>query len=303
MVHIKINVASGGVEHGTMTLPQLLSTAFGAGSSGQVFTSGGGAADPTWAATAAGSTSIESSQTVSFPAVPGTSYVISGSSNVTATLPTAVGITGQTVRLRCAKGYTGLLTIATTSSQTLGPSTAIIQILYAGETAVVQSDGANWARTGGVIIPCHAQLNLSTPQSIAAVTGVPVTLDTSVFDNTGKMNSTSGHTITAFRAGSYLVNVVGRFNAPDPTLGYTFITQARKNGTQALFAQIGLGVTGIAGNQLVGVSGTLVLAVGDALDVLVYFGPSTGTTALNLQGDASAANGPTFLEVLETPMW
>ncbi len=51
MAHIKINVASGGIEHGTMTLPQLLGSAFGPGVSGQPLTSAGGAADPSFAST------------------------------------------------------------------------------------------------------------------------------------------------------------------------------------------------------------------------------------------------------------
>ncbi len=51
MAHIKINVASGGIEHGTLTLPQLMGAAFGPGAAGQPLTSAGGAADPSFAST------------------------------------------------------------------------------------------------------------------------------------------------------------------------------------------------------------------------------------------------------------
>ncbi|MEA9985653.1 right-handed parallel beta-helix repeat-containing protein [Subtercola sp. RTI3] len=63
------------------------------------------------------------------------------SSPLTHTLPTAVGITGRIYSIKNIN--TGIVTIATTSSQTIeGATTFLLSAQYA--FAIVQSDGANW---------------------------------------------------------------------------------------------------------------------------------------------------------------
>jgi hypothetical protein len=71
--------------------------------------------------------------------------VFTGSSAATLTLPTAVGCAGRSYMIKNASttGPTPLLTIATTSSQTIdGVTTWLLD--YANETVTVVSDGSNW---------------------------------------------------------------------------------------------------------------------------------------------------------------
>ncbi len=88
MAHIKINVASGGIEHGTMTLTQLVSAAFGAGSSGQVFTSNGGAADPSWTTGSAGAGTVTSVSIVTANGFSGSVATATSTPAITLTLAT-----------------------------------------------------------------------------------------------------------------------------------------------------------------------------------------------------------------------
>ena len=101
------------------------------------------------------STITEVSQASSFTAFAGTFYAISGSSAVTATLPTAVGIAGQTIRIRCVSGYTGLCTITGTSGQTIGGQAS--RIIFAGESPLLQSMGAAGSGLAGRLSPRHAR--------------------------------------------------------------------------------------------------------------------------------------------------
>ncbi|MBA3678577.1 hypothetical protein H0W80_00015 [Candidatus Saccharibacteria bacterium] len=72
-------------------------------------------------------------------------YTIDCTTNTfTVTLPTAVGVTGQVYNIK--NSGTGVITIATTSSQTIdGVTTAVLSTQYA--SLVVQSTGANWIIT------------------------------------------------------------------------------------------------------------------------------------------------------------
>jgi hypothetical protein len=69
--------------------------------------------------------------------------------NRVATLPTAVGISGKILTISRSVNSTNTLTIATTSSQTIGgrASSAIV-LRRAGDFVRVQSDGANWQILG-----------------------------------------------------------------------------------------------------------------------------------------------------------
>jgi hypothetical protein len=65
------------------------------------------------------------------------------SSAFNVTLPTAVGVTGQTYTIKRINSGANIVTIATTSSQTIdGSTTAPIKLQYQSLTVV--SDGANW---------------------------------------------------------------------------------------------------------------------------------------------------------------
>lgn len=71
------------------------------------------------------------------------------SGSITLTLPTAVGVTGQTYFLKKTDSTANTVTVATTSSQTIdGQASKVLSIQYDG--IQVASDGANWVITGMV---------------------------------------------------------------------------------------------------------------------------------------------------------
>jgi hypothetical protein len=248
-----------------------------------------------------GSTTItEVSQTSSFTATANSFYAISGSSNVTATLPTAVGIAGQTIRIRCVSGYTGLCTITGTSSQTIGPASATSQILYAGESALLQSDGANWVRTGGTIIPARAQITLAASQTIPDNSSTKVLMDTPGFDNTGHMNLVGSNAIKPFRPGQYRITSyvqTGVITTAESDV-YTATTSIAVNGTNgAGNGQIQMSGPGIPFTFSNGFTVSLTLAAGDLVTVSFYC-HHTGTQTVSVGGNVG-----TFLEVEEIPSW
>lgn len=114
------------------------------GSSGQVLTSQGTTVAPVWATNAAGALNV-TAKTTTYTAV-ANDFVLASGSAFTVTLPTAVGISGQTIRLKKTDAsLTNIITIATTSSQTIdGSTTFTLNTQY--EELTVCSDGSNWQK-------------------------------------------------------------------------------------------------------------------------------------------------------------
>jgi hypothetical protein len=254
------------------------------------------------------STSItETSETANFSAVAGVNYVISGTSNLTATLPTAVGITGQSIRIRCATGYTKLVTIATTSAQTIGPSAATTQYIYAGETATLMSDGANWVRTGGLIIPCHCKIHASAAtQSIAAQANVTVLLNSTDIDTSGQMATLGSNAITILRPGIYTMTGTAAWAVLSTSNSWVVYTSVAKNTSPLMHQLVYIGNTIALGDPfLLPVIMSSTLAAGDVLTLLVFQTPNSGTPAVNLIGTGtnSGVTYQTSLEVIEVPQW
>ena len=81
-------------------------------------------------------------KTTTYTVVAATDYIIDCTSGTfTVTMPTAVGIAGQSFIIK--NSGTGVITIATTSSQTIdGALTFLLSVQY--EALTVLSDGANW---------------------------------------------------------------------------------------------------------------------------------------------------------------
>jgi hypothetical protein len=246
-----------------------------------------------------GTAVTETSETASFSAAAGNLYAISGSSAVTATLPTAVGITGQTIRLRCANGYTGLLTIATTSSQTLGPSGATSQILYAGESALVQSDGSNWVRTGGTIIPASCTITPAGTQSIPDLTSTKVAFDTLAYDNTGQMAVTASNEIQILRPGRYAISASAYFDSLSAQ-EYSILADVFTNGSPnglTFRTLIPIATGSLPTNVILVPQGSITCAAGDVITLNI----SQVNTAASAE---TLFQGPyTFLTVTEIPRW
>jgi hypothetical protein len=247
-----------------------------------------------------GSTTItEVSRTASFTAAANSFYAISGSANVTATLPTAAGIAGQTIRIRCVSGYTGLCTIATTGGQTIGPASATSQIIRAGESALVQSDGANWVRTGGTIIPCACQMLMGSTQSLVSGTAGLILLNTVVYDNTGRMAITASNQIKIIRPGVYRVGFAATIGMLASQAYLMYASCSSTGATSPPTVEQSAGATpGAAGwyAQISG-GGTIVSAAGDLLTLNVYQ-VNTAASAETVQN-----GNQTMLEVTEILAW
>jgi hypothetical protein len=255
------------------------------------------------AAVAAAGTVTETSHTTSFSAAAGSFHAISGSSDLTATLPTAVGIAGQTVRIRCASGYTGRCTIASTASQTIGPAGATSQIIFVGESALVQSDGANWVRTGGTIIPCRAGLYLSATQTPATASAwINVPLNMVLVDNTGLMTNTTNHSITIPRPGTY--KTTGNLAVSLATL---LLPQSfggiNKGGIGTQVSVLGFSSwnSTVSVAFVVNIEDTLISAAGDVLTLGAFLGSSSNS--LTLPGGVPGASLTCELLVTEVPSW
>lgn len=89
------------------------------------------------------STVISKSANYTLTSSDGIALVTSGASGVTVTLPTAVGIAGRRYDIKKVDNGIGILTINTTSSQTIdGQLNQYIPYQYYSLTVV--SNGANW---------------------------------------------------------------------------------------------------------------------------------------------------------------
>ena len=249
------------------------------------------------AATGSSSTITEVSQTASFTAAANGFYAISGSANVTATLPTAAGIAGQTVRVRCVPGYTGLCTITGTGGQTIASNTS--RRIYAGESPLLQSDGANWVRVGGLLIPCRAKIFLSTTQTIPG-SGVDtkILFDTVAYDNTGLMAIATGNSITVPRTSNYMLTLKVNAIPAEPIQQIYMLID--KNGTPLEQSAFYFSPTA---NTVVtwGTTATIPLTASDILTASVNL--STGTIIYGNSSYPSGANAITTLEAVEMLSW
>lgn len=86
------------------------------------------------------------SQTTTYPITTSDDIILCSGSAFTATLPTAVGVTGKTYIIKKTDATAAnVITIATTSSQTIGLASATSFTLQTiDDTIMVVSDGSNW---------------------------------------------------------------------------------------------------------------------------------------------------------------
>jgi hypothetical protein len=242
-------------------------------------------------------TFTEVSRTASFTAAANGFYAISGSSNVTATLPTAVGIAGQTIRIRCASGYTGLCTITGTSGQTIGGASS--RIIFVGESPLLQSDGSNWVRTGGTIIPATCTINSIGTQSIASTVQTSIAFNAIVYDNTGQMAVTASNEIKILRPGRYTMYASAYFDSLTAQ-EYSMRTDILQNGTPTgITSRIlyPIATSGLETDASMLPHGDLRCASGDVVTVVIFQNNPAASAATLFQGPY------TYLSVTEIPQW
>lgn len=134
-----LTAANGAIPYSTASAFELLAP----GSSGQVLTSGGGAA-PTWQTPAAGNVLAVVAKTANYTLTTSDNIVTGNSSGgtFTLTLPTAVSNSRLYTLIKTDSSFTKI-TIATTSAQTIGGASTKI-LATQNEQYTFYSDGSNW---------------------------------------------------------------------------------------------------------------------------------------------------------------
>jgi len=119
---------------------------------------------------------------------------------VTVTLPAPASL--LVVRLRIDPTSTKLVTLSPHASETIDGASS--RVLWAGESAILISDGTNWFKVAGKTITMVCDLYQTSGQNLAnGSTIYQVLLDTTNIDNTGLMADTANHRVTIQRTGIY----------------------------------------------------------------------------------------------------
>lgn len=140
-------------------------------------------------------------QTGTYAAVIG-DFVRVTSGTFTITLPTAVSVAGQCITI--VNAGTGVITIATTSSQTihLGSALAsgVIKMGTIGDKLIVTSDGANW-----VVASFEVFIGSKANTSTTSISGTTLLIfGTEEFDPQGDYDNTTG-LYTCSIPGTYMI--------------------------------------------------------------------------------------------------
>jgi len=281
-----------------------------AGTAGQVLTSqGGGSTAMTWSTVSGGSgdlvstlTSAEISITTTATATISRMHVISGTSaSYTITLPTAVGNAGKLIGFRVAtSGATKLYTLDGNSTETIDG--ALTRIMWAGESAILLSDGSNWFKIAGRSLPMSAAMFNSAVTSMSHATVTKIAINSTDTDNTGLMSDTSNNRINIQRPSTYLVTAEAVVGASDGTGALSadsarIIVIVQNNGSQISTAEVPGVSNGFPSPVAVR---TISLASGDQITLHAY--QQTGVTQ-GARGGASLANGGSQISVTEVPQW
>ena len=171
---------------------------------------------------------------------------------------------------------------------------AATRIMWAGETAMLLSDGAGWIKIAGKSIPMVA--NLGSPSSatwlsVGNTTFTKLGLNT-VVDDPAALANTSTFRITIARPGRYKIEARAYFYDSSARVIPRALCAVYKNGVNTLQSE----ESGPAGCWPHPISiGVLPLTTGDYLDVWAYHNVGAAIYV--------AGGNPTFLSILEVPAW
>lgn len=220
----------------------------------------------------------------------GKMHVCTGTStNYTLILPSAVGNAGKIIGVRMAATLTKLVTIGCSGGQSIDGS--VTRIMWAGESAILLSDGSGWVKVAGKSIPFCAEMRRVNAQQIAHGTISKVLLDTVNYENVAGMCSTENSRISVPRPGFY--SVIGCLiygSLP----GESMNTQVRIDKNSAnitLYA-----IASIATSYPVCIKPcNLFLSAGDYLEISGY---QVSGSPVNLW-----VSDPNTLTIVEVPRW
>lgn len=213
-------------------------------------------------------------------------HVCSGTTaDYTVTLPTAASNAGKMIGFRMATGLTKIVTLDGNSSETIDGATT--RLMWAGESALLMSDGSNWFKIAGKTLPMIGVLTRTTDQSMGSGSSYQqVQVDTAEID-TGSVADTTNYRITIRRPGTYRYTGRARYN--NASFGADAYVAIYKNGTIFASSEAG-GNMGSYNSQQT--NGTIALAAGDYIEVwFVQYSGSARTL------------GSGYLDATEVPTW
>jgi hypothetical protein len=216
----------------------------------------------------------------------------------TVTLPTPVGYAGQQTGIRVAHSSTQLLTLATAAGLIDGAST---RIMWAGESAMLESDGTNWVKIAGRTIPMQGVMALSAAQLIGTGTVTNVPLTETYIDNTALMcDPVTNQYITVQRPADYTVTARVAWAALAAVSNRT-ITVAYKNGSSSAPAAQDERYASTGGLPCIGATGVMAFAAGDHCTLSAY--QSSGASLDANVGTPLYYGDGTLLSLTEIPAW
>jgi hypothetical protein len=215
--------------------------------------------------------------------------VITATAACSAKLPAPA--TGHVLGVRISPASSNLFTLTPNNTETIDGYTS--RILWAGESAVLVSDGTNWYKVAGKTIPMVC--DLATPSgspSILNNTETKLTITSVIIDNTGLMANISSNQINCLRSGNYLITPLVRTTST--SLGNTFDSWMRPNGSgYVAFSQTDL----TAGNTSC-VPAVTAFTASAYMELWCFQNSDTSATMYGTGGQDGC-----HLGVLEIPAW
>lgn len=226
-------------------------------------------------------------------------HVCSGTTaDYTVTLPAAAGNTGKFIGFRMATGLTKLVTLDGDASETIDG--ALTRIMWAGESAILLSDGANWFKVSGKSLPMIGTIGLTANQTgVATATITKVVLDRVDDDNTGMMVDTTNKRLNIKRPGDY--NVAGCVVFSSLTAAATrCISQVQIGPSGSLVAHFNAEAPGSTGSFVspFGIKMRRNMATTDLIELYAFHNVGANQTLIGV-----ASGSACFVSAVEVPKW
>lgn len=239
--------------------------------------------------------SLETSITTTATATLGAMHVCSGTTaDYTVTLPTAVGNAGRVIGFRMSNALTKLVTLDGNSTETIDGATT--RVMWASESAILISDGAQWCKIAGKTRPLKCSMRKTTDQTISTGTLTLITLDATDVDNLGSLANTGSNRIDFKRPSDYLIiGVVPLFLSAAAT---RTIAYCEKNASGNVLKQGEMSGSASGATPHPDFVSLVSFAAGDYLQLKCFQNSGSSATA-----DGSVADDAPFLTVVEQPTW
>ena len=200
------------------------------------------------------------------------------------------------VRVRIDPSSTYLVTVHAHSAELIDGVTT--RVMWAGEKAVLLSDGTSWFKISGLTIPMQCIMYLNANQSgVVTATDTLVAVNATEMDNTGLMGANlASSEITILRPGNYLVTGAATFSdltGAAPRLHTAIYQNGSPVGPLAECAAQTGGFTSVVDSCVLPASAS------DKFQVYGYHNEGSNQT---FRGAAYTAS-PSLIMVTEQPTW